>query len=73
MEEFQEPREQFQGGVVATPKRDPGNKDLKVSIGFCTKGAFSNPGKGGPRGVAGGNGRGGGENSECGSFFCKAC
>lgn len=50
MEELQESREQFQG-KGATLKRDPGNKDLKVPIGFCTKGVFSNPGHDGPPGV----------------------
>lgn len=71
-QEFAKPREQFQGGV-ATPNKDPGNKDLKVSIGFCVKGVFSNPEKDGSRDVVEVNGRGGGDNGECGLLFHKAC
>lgn len=61
MGEFLEPRERFQGGGVATPKRDLRNKGLKVSTGFYAKGIFSSSGKGVSREAAGVNGRGGGE------------
>lgn len=55
MDEFQEPTGQSQGRV-ATPKRDPGKKDLEVSLGFCIKGDFSNPGRDGSRDVVEVNG-----------------
>ena len=51
-----------------SPKRHPRNKDFKVSIGFGTKGVFSNPGDDGPRGVAGVNRWGRGEDSVDHSF-----
>lgn len=48
-----------QGGSfkeVATPKTDPGKKDLEVSLGFSMKGDFSNPGRDGSKDVVEVNG-----------------